>query len=206
MRDHVAQRVLELSQVSEVPDSVDNDGVPLESIALIDDPQWNRFSCLKRELLGRISAIFAIALSVLILVGIAWFLGWKHYSLSLSALGLWLVLTARTFVYPFLEIPRRGYAFSDFDITYVRGVIAKERTVIPLAKVQHVESNSGWIDRRFGLANFSIQTPASEISMVGLEIDEAEALRDRILERAKELGSAVNTQNDDKSNTFSIKH
>ena len=97
--------------------------------------------------------------------------------------GAWIAVVAWTswsLVWPAIEVPRRGYAVRDRDILYKAGVLWRSETVIPYNRVQHAETGSGPVDRRFGLARltvFTAGTVGGDLRVEGLGVDLAEQLR-----------------------------
>ena len=67
----------------------------------------------------------------------------------LAALVLFVVLAA---VVPDLRWRRWRYEIRDEEVDLQRGIIWVSRTLVPLARIQHVDTQSGPLQRRFGLA------------------------------------------------------
>lgn len=88
-------------------------------------------------------------------------------------------------IWPFLSYPRWGYAIRKHDFLVRSGVLFKQVRVVPFARIQHVDSSSGPIERTFGLANVEMHTAGSgmqSLRLPGLTIEEAERLRDYLAE------------------------
>ncbi len=100
-------------------------------------------------------------------------------------IGLWLI------IWPFVSVPRMGYAVRDKDVLYRSGVLWRQVTAIPYNRIQHVEKDTGPLDRRFGLANLKVFTAGGaggDLRIGGLSESAAERLRGHILQR---IGAAV---------------
>jgi membrane protein YdbS with pleckstrin-like domain len=72
------------------------------------------------------------------------------------------------------------YEVTDDEIDIFKGVLVHTRVIIPLVRVQHVNTSQGPILRAFGLATVSVSTAAGEQEIPGLSVEEADKLRDRV--------------------------
>lgn len=103
-----------------------------------------------------------------------------------------LALASAAFLYwPRLSVPRKGYAVRERDIIYRTGVFWQTVTAVPFNRIQHVETASTPLDRRFGLASLQVYTAGSaagDLRLHGLPAGVAERLRVFVLEQA---GGAV---------------
>ncbi|CAJ38005.1 PH domain-containing protein [Methanocella arvoryzae] len=77
------------------------------------------------------------------------------------------------------------YEISDMEIYLRHGVVVKHRTLIPMTRVQHVDTVKGPLLRLFGLATVTIATAAGTHAIPALSDSVAAALRDRIAELAR---------------------
>ena len=68
----------------------------------------------------------------------------------------------------------------DQEIDIHKGIFWKKRIIIPLIRVQNVDTRQGPIMRANGLATFTVSTAAGEHEIPGLHIEEADALRDHV--------------------------
>lgn len=88
--------------------------------------------------------------------------------------------------YPSLSFDRWGYELREEELLIQRGVLFKSLTAIPTARVQHVDTRQGPIEQWFGLARVQIYTAAgmgADGVIPGLDLDDAEALRDELVRR-----------------------
>jgi len=103
------------------------------------------------------------------------------YLYSILSFGLGIVLTF-TFVYliPRLRYRRWRYEIFEEEIYIQRGILIMKKTVIPMIRVQHVDTEQGPILKRYSLATVSISTAATTHFIPALLDEDASALRDRI--------------------------
>ena len=89
-----------------------------------------------------------------------------------------------------LVSPRVEYATWRYDVTptdvdLYHGVFTKKRVLVPLVRVQHVQTKQGPILRAHGLATVTISTAGESFEIPGLAEDDASELRDRVAELAR---------------------
>lgn len=80
----------------------------------------------------------------------------------------------------------RGYAIRSHDVLYKWGVIRRWRTILPIARIQHLETHRSAIQRPLGLATLLLYTAggsSADMAIPGLELETAYSLRDLILSR-----------------------
>jgi membrane protein YdbS with pleckstrin-like domain len=68
----------------------------------------------------------------------------------------------------------------DQEIDIHKGIFWKKRIIIPLIRVQNVDTRQGPIMRANKLASFTVATAAGEHEIPGLTVEEADALRDHV--------------------------
>lgn len=88
-------------------------------------------------------------------------------------------------VLPELRWKQWRYEVSEEEVDLKRGIWLIKRTLIPLARVQHVDTRQGIIMRRFGLASVTISTAAGVHEIPALSIEVADELRDKISRLAR---------------------
>lgn len=112
------------------------------------------------------------------LLGAVLFLIWT----LLAAIMLWATLA-----YPTAAYRHAGIALGELGLEFRRGVWWRKTTIIPRSRVQHTDVSQGPVMRRFGLGKLVIHTAGTRNAVVeipGLALDEAERIRDRLLDRA----------------------
>lgn len=81
---------------------------------------------------------------------------------------------------------RWKYQVYEDEVELMFGVVIKRRIIIPMIRVQHVDTRQGPVLRYLGLASVTISTAATVHEVPGLTIDNADRLRDQIAELARE--------------------
>lgn len=125
---------------------------------------------------------FFLALCVLIPLIICWatIRGFSGIWVAVGALIVIIYGVVRIIVIPGLAFSRWRYAVNQEEVDLVHGVIIRHSSIIPLVRVQHVDTTQGPILRAFGLASVNIATAADAHEIPGLLLDEADALRDQV--------------------------
>jgi membrane protein YdbS with pleckstrin-like domain len=86
---------------------------------------------------------------------------------------------------PEIRFRRWRWEVNDLEVRLQHGLIIIERTVIPMVRVQHVDTSQGPIMRAFGLSEVRVTTAAGPHSIPALADADAAALRDRIATLAR---------------------
>jgi len=112
-------------------------------------------------------------------------LGWPGWPIMLTAgaLALWVLLVS----------PRRrwaawGWALTDDELHVAHGVWTTYYTVVPLARVQHIDVAQQPVERAFGVARLVLHTAGTSHAVVvlpGLSRATAEELRDAVRAHAR---------------------
>ena len=92
--------------------------------------------------------------------------------LTLAALAVWTV--------PNLVWRHWRYEIGETEVDLQHGWLTMTRTLIPLTRVQHVDTRRGPLQRRFGLASVVLFTAAGASEIPALADAVADAARDRI--------------------------
>jgi uncharacterized protein len=87
---------------------------------------------------------------------------------------------------PILRWRRWRYEVRDEEIDLLRGALVVRRTLIPMTRVQHVDTQRTVVSDLFGLRSVTVHTAAGSHSIPALHPDEAGAIRDRIALLARE--------------------
>src|SRR3954454_9257741 len=87
----------------------------------------------------------AVAMVLLGIAGESW---WRAAGLAVLAVAL----VAGTAVVPELRWRRWRWEVREHEIDLLRGIFVVRRTLIPMARVQHVETERGLIGQALGLA------------------------------------------------------
>jgi len=102
--------------------------------------------------------------------------------------ALWALAPALLAVALALHLPGArwrawSYRVGEIDLRLVRGVLWRTESVVPHARIQHVDTRQGPVERMFGLASVVVYTAGSvgaRVGIPGLIAADAEALRDRL--------------------------
>ncbi len=85
-----------------------------------------------------------------------------------------------------IGVPRLRYKFwryslQDEELFLERGIFNRVKTVVPLRRIQHLDVSQDIIEREFSLGKLIVHTAgtrSSDVVLPGLNIDEANRLRD----------------------------
>ena len=86
---------------------------------------------------------------------------------------------------PELRWRRWRYEVRDEEVDLLRGAIVVRRTVIPIRRVQHVDTQAGPLQDSLGLATVTFHTAAGGVAIPALAKGEAERVRTRVAELAR---------------------
>jgi membrane protein YdbS with pleckstrin-like domain len=86
---------------------------------------------------------------------------------------------------PGLRYRRWRYEVTEDEVDLQEGVMIVRRTLVPMTRVQHVDTSQGPLDRAFGLANVTVATAAGAHKIPALTLEDADVLRDRISQLAR---------------------
>ncbi|MFP7171891.1 PH domain-containing protein [Terribacillus sp. FSL K6-0262] len=96
----------------------------------------------------------------------------------------WGVIIAALFFFiwllPAVRWKRWRYEVFEQEIYIQSGIFIVTQTIIPMIRVQHVDTEQGPILKKFGLATVSVSTAATTHQIPALALEEALELRDRI--------------------------
>ena len=101
--------------------------------------------------------------------------------ISLAALAAMVVLVViLVVIVPKIRWIQWSFEVLDEEIDIHKGIFWRKRIIIPLIRVQNVDTRQGPIMRANGLASFTVSTAAGEHEIPGLLEAEADALRDQV--------------------------
>lgn len=137
--------------------------------------------------LWRLQAFFESLLIALIPIGysvLLYFFDFPLWLLWLLIIGYLLYLLLTVFIIPPMRWKRWRYDVLTDEIDLQRGVFIVKRTLVPMSRVQHVDTEQGPLSKRYQLAAVSISTAATVHQIPSLTMEVADELRDRISELA----------------------
>ncbi|PKD43634.1 PH domain-containing protein [Rhodohalobacter barkolensis] len=114
---------------------------------------------------------------------------------GMESFHFWIVVTSSVIialiwvfsvaVLPYLSWKNWRYAVDAKEIDLKRGVLIKNRTLIPLSRVQHVDTRQGPLLRWYNLASVTISTAATTHEIPALDEVIADRVRDQISKYAR---------------------
>lgn len=110
---------------------------------------------------------------------------WAFLVSAIIALVYVVLLVVFLFVLPPIRYARWRYAMSSDFLDIAKGIIWKKRYMIPFIRVQNTDTKQGPILRAFRLASVTVSTAAGSHEIPGLDMEEAENVRDSAAEFAR---------------------
>jgi|GEM_PF-163517 len=98
------------------------------------------------------------------------------------------LLALVTLLYRRQDANRRAWAMREHDLIAAIGIFWRSITVLPVARIQHVETSHGPLERWFGLARVKLFTAGgmtADLVLLGLERDQADQLREYLVEQIR---------------------
>lgn len=136
-----------------------------------------RLSALISSVIG-----WVITIAVLVLTIIFEWTYWIFIGLVILSV---LETIVSIFVLPKLKWKRWRYEVHEHEIDLQRGVFIVKRTIIPMIRVQHVDTQQGPLLRKYQLATVTVSTAATVHEIPALDLEEADQLRDYISKLAR---------------------
>jgi membrane protein YdbS with pleckstrin-like domain len=166
-----------------------NPEIDLDALPDADHLQWQGLDpTYKRRLRVQLAIVVVIVTVALAIPTIVVNVPFKIAALIIGAV---IFVAAGLMIWPAVAVPRRGYVVRDKDIVFRSGVVWRSVTAVPFNRIQHVETSSDPLDRKFDLATLKIFTAGGsggDLKIDGLGKDIAEQLRAFIL---KKVGTIV---------------
>jgi len=122
----------------------------------------------------------AVSLAVYLLILVPLLVFVHPAWLVIASVAVLALQLCALFVLPGLRYRRWRYDVTSTDVLVRSGLIVVKTTVIPMVRVQHVETKQGPILKANGLASVRVTTAGSSFEIPGLAAPEAEVLRDRV--------------------------
>lgn len=133
---------------------------------------------------GALGTLFIWAPSALVAVLTGVF-GWPLWIPAALCLIAVAATAFMVFVFPPLKWKRWRYEVREQEVELQSGIFVVRRSLVPMARVQHVDTFQGPILRRYGLSTVMIFTAATIHEIPALEEGEAELLRMKISRLAR---------------------
>jgi uncharacterized protein len=136
----------------------------------------------------RISGVIASLFSWIVgggLVTLGVLFDWPVWIITVVIILILIFSYLITFFFPKLRWKRWRYEVREQEIELQRGVFIIKRTLIPMVRVQHVDTQQGPLLRKYQLSTVMISTAATVHEIPALEMEEAEELRQSISRLAR---------------------
>ena len=134
------------------------------------------------ELIGAV-VITAFALVVAVLVRYLAEANWWWVAavgvLVGGAMLAWAVFSPR------LRYRQWRFEIREDEVDLLHGIVVRTRQIVPMARIQHVDTTRGPLQRRWGLASVVFYTAAGSMTIPALAVERAADVRDRIAALAK---------------------
>lgn len=129
------------------------------------------------------SALICLIAAGLTVLTVIFELPWYLPAIAIAIAVLYTVYFV--IIYPKLRWSRWRYDIHEHEIELMYGVIFITRTIIPMVRVQHVDTMQGPLLRRYDLATITFSTAAGNHEIPALALDTADGARERIAELAR---------------------
>lgn len=110
-------------------------------------------------------------------IGLGWTVGIPVAIAVVGGLLAWLDAVVRYRVW--------RYEIRADEVDLQHGLITQRRQLVPMARIQHVDSRQGPLERRYGLATVLFYTAAGGMEIPALNVDHAAEVRNQIAALAK---------------------
>lgn len=132
---------------------------------------------------GIISLIF-----LFIIIGVfvaSYYFQWPYW-IGAILIGLWILqVIFGIWLIPKIRHHIWRYEVFENEIEIQHGLIRVTRVIVPMVRVQHVDTSQGPLLRRYRLASVQISTVMTVHDIPALELEEADELRDYISRLAR---------------------
>lgn len=136
------------------------------------------------KIYGVLESLIVAALAVGAIV-LTFIFDWSHWVTAISVGVLILFTYLFVFLLPTIKWKRWRYEVREQEIELQRGILIVKRTLVPMVRVQHVDTVQGPILKRYGLSTITISTAANVHEIPALDMEEADELRNSISQLAR---------------------
>ena len=136
----------------------------------------------------RITGAITSVIIVILAGGVIWLsnvFSWPIW-VEIAAVAV-IILHVYLYVYlfPLLRWKRWRYEVREQEIELQQGVFVVKRTLVPMIRVQHVDTRQGPLLKKYRLATVDVSTAATIHEIPALPVEEAEELRQFISRLAR---------------------
>lgn len=110
---------------------------------------------------------------------------WPQWIIAAAVAILILFTYLFVFFIPTIKWKRWRYEVREQEIELQRGIFIVKRTLVPMVRVQHVDTVQGPILKKYELATITISTAATVHEIPALDVEEADELRNSISQLAR---------------------
>ena len=117
---------------------------------------------------------------------------WVWFLLAGLALGVSLLLTWSAIFWPAISYRHIRWKLDETGLEIQKGVWWKNRSAVPLARVQHADVTQGPIQRNYGIGTLTVHTAGTSnasVDLSGLPHAVALELRDRLVRQERAGGA-----------------
>ena len=111
--------------------------------------------------------------------------GWPIWTIVIGGIIFLLYFYCFGYLFPYLKWKRWRYEVREVEIELQHGMFFRKRTLVPMVRVQHVDTVQGPLLRKYGLATVTISTAATVHEIPAIDIREADELRSSISSLAR---------------------
>lgn len=108
---------------------------------------------------------------------------WPIFVLIVALIPIGVI---KVLIVPKLQWKKWRYKIYENEVELMFGVFVVRRVIVPMIRVQHVDTKQGPLLRHYGLSSVTISTAATVHEIPGLKDEKANQLRDHIAQLARE--------------------
>ena len=134
---------------------------------------------LKSMLVKRIGFILVLAITGSLVYYFQTKIQFSLLGLSLFYSGVFLLALALVFLAK-AYFRRKKFKIAEKNISYQEGILYQKETLVPFARIQHIEIDEGPLERFFSIATLSIYTAGDsgrDLKISGLELMKAQEIK-----------------------------
>ncbi|APH06576.1 PH domain-containing protein [Bacillus weihaiensis] len=143
---------------------------------------------LKALKVWRLSAILKSSLLALLVIGAVvgvYLVEWSYWIPVIGGMVGIVYSVLSIYIIPKIRHKVWRYEVHEHEIDLQYGLFVIKRVLIPMVRVQHVDTHQGPLLRKYQLASIEISTAATKHEIPALDVAEAEQLRDYISRLAR---------------------
>ncbi|CAM4205841.1 PH domain-containing protein [Paenibacillus tarimensis] len=129
------------------------------------------------------AAVYAVIIGIMVFLTIRF--DWPYWIAGTALLIAVLVALFEIAYIPVWRWRRFRYDVSEHEIDLLHGLFIRKRTIIPMVKIQHVDTKQGPLLRKYQLATVTFSTAAGSHEIPALLESKAEQVRNQIAQLAR---------------------